>query len=72
MVASLCLAGVGIVNILISFTPIIEAVLPRRGVSSIRVLLLVVIPLLVLIGSLLMVFSPFWWALLNDPELLCD
>ena len=49
MVALLCLAGVGIVNILFSFTPIVEAVLPRWGVSSIRVFLLVIIPLLVLI-----------------------
>lgn len=72
MVALLCLAGVGFVNIIFSLTPIIEPALPRWGVSSVRVLLLVIIPLLVLICSLLMAFSPFWYALLNNPELLCD
>src|SRR5512139_2998357 len=72
MVAFLCLAGIGIVNIFFSLTPIIEAVLPRWGISSVRVFLLVIIPLLVLMSSLFMAFSPFWYALLNDPELLCD
>ncbi len=72
MVAFLCLAGVGIVNILISFTPVVEALLPRWSISSVRVFLLVIMPLFVLVGSLLMAFSPFWHALLNNPELLCD
>jgi hypothetical protein len=35
-------------------------------------LLLVVVPVLILIGALWLAFSPFWYALLNDPELLCD
>ena len=72
MVAILCVSGVGLLNIIFSFAPLLETAVPRWGVPSMRVLMLVVVPVLVVIGAMWLAFSPFWYALLNDPELLCD
>ncbi|HQS60028.1 MAG: hypothetical protein B7Y56_15840 [Gallionellales bacterium 35-53-114] len=72
VVAFGCLAGVGLLNILFSFAPFIEQVLPQRGTSPMRVLLLIVLPLLFLTGIMWFTFQPFWYALLENPDLLCD
>ena len=71
-VAFLCMSGIGFLNATFSFAPRIEAVIPKWGVSPLRRLLLVVAPVLILIGTMYLTFSPFWYALLNDPVLLCD
>jgi len=71
-VAVMSLTGVGLLNILFSFAPFIEQVLPRSVTSPLRVFLLVVLPLLILVGIMWFTFEPFWYALLNHPELLCD
>jgi hypothetical protein len=72
LVGILCVSGVGLLNILFSFAPVLETAVPGWGVATMRTLLLVVVPVLILIGALWLAFSPFWYALLNDPELLCD
>jgi hypothetical protein len=71
-VAVMSLTGVGLLNILFSFAPFIEQVLPRSVTSPLRVFLLVVLPILILVGIMWFTFEPFWYALLNHPELLCD
>jgi len=73
MVAFTGLAGVGLLNmIVLFFAPFIEQILPQWCIPPLRALLLVVIPLLVLFGTMWFSFAPFWYALLNDPVLLCD
>jgi len=72
MVAFLCLAGVGLLNILFSFAPALEGKLPRRLAQPMRHCLVTVLPLFIVAYAIWLAFSPFWYALLNDPELLCD
>lgn len=72
LVAVLCVSGVGLLNIAFSFLPLLEAVLPSRALSALRVFVLIVAPMLILLGAMWLAFSPFWYALFNDPELLCD
>jgi hypothetical protein len=72
MVLFLCLATVGLLNILFSYAPMIEVVFPRLGIAPIRLFVMVAIPVLVVFAAMWLTFEPFWWALLNDPELLCD
>ena len=72
MVAILCVSGVGLLNIAFSFAPMLEMALPAGARSSLRVLLLNVVPPFIVVGAMWLAFSPFWYALFNDPELLCD
>lgn len=72
MVLFLCLVTVGLLNIVFSYASMIEAVFPRLGIAPIRLFVMVAIPVLVVIAVMWLTFEPFWWALLNDPELLCD
>lgn len=72
MVALVCLVGVGLLNILFSFAPALEGKLPAWLARPTRRFLLAVLPVLVVTYAIWLAFSPFWYALLNDPELLCD
>jgi hypothetical protein len=72
MVAILCTSGVGLLNIAFTLAPVVEAAMPEWGTSPFRVLMLVVVPVLVVVTAMWLAFSPFWYAVLNDPELLCD
>lgn len=72
MVAILCVSGVGMLNIAFSFVPRLDAVLPAGTRAALRVFLLYVAPVLIVVGALWIAFSPSWYALFNDPELLCD
>jgi hypothetical protein len=72
MVAAICVTGIGLLNIAFSFLPPLEAVLPRWSISPFRTFVLVGVPMLILAWAMWLAFSPFWYALLNDPELLCD
>jgi len=72
MVALLCLVGLGLLNIAFTFAPSIEYRLPARGKEVFRSGLLVVIPVIVVGYSMWAAFSPFWYALFNNPVLLCD
>lgn len=72
MVFIICLACVGGLNIYFSIAPALESFLPKFLLVPVRGFVLVVIPILVIVWSIYMSFSPFWWALLNDPDLICD
>lgn len=72
MVAVICVCGIGALNIAFSFLPSLEAVLPRWSISPLRTFVLVLVPLLILAWSMWLALSPSWYALLNEPELLCD
>jgi hypothetical protein len=72
IVAFLCLAGVGLLNILFSFAPALENRLPAWLVQPLRHTLLTVLPVVIVGLAIWLAFSPFWYALLNDPEMLCD
>lgn len=71
-VGLLCLSCVGALNIYFAIAPKIESFLPTSVVAIARNILLALIPILVALWSLYISFSPFWWALLNDPDLICD
>jgi hypothetical protein len=72
MVGFLCVGGLGLLNILFSFAPTLESLVPKSGAASIRASLLLLLPVLVLFGAMWLAFSPFWYALMNEPVLLCD
>lgn len=72
MLAVLCTTGVGVLNVFFSFASILERLVPRWSVPPMRMFVLVVVPILLVTGATWIAFSPFWYALLNDPELLCD
>lgn len=72
MVACLCLIGVGLLNILFAFAPAFESNLPVWAARPMRRCLLVGLPVLIVAYATGLAFSPFWYALLNDPVLLCD
>ena len=72
MVAFFCLAGIGLLNITFAFAPALESKLPSWLAGPLRRSLLVVLPFLIGGYAIWLAFSPFWYALLNDPELLCD
>lgn len=71
-VALVCLTGLGALNILWSLASGVEAALPPWGVLPMRAFALIVLPLLVLLSATWLAFEPFLYALLNDPELLCN
>ena len=72
MVAFLCLAGVGLLNIAFSFAPALEDRVPAWLAWPLRHALLTVLPVLIVGYATWLAFSPFRYALFNDPELLCD
>ena len=72
MVGILCLAGIGALNVYFAVAVKFEVLLPYWSAPVIRNVVLFAVPLLVFVVSLWLAFSPFWYALFNDPDLLCD
>ena len=71
-VAAICLAGIGLVNLLLSLVPLAQRLLPDWMVAPIHTVIVVFLPIAVVVAAFWLTFEPFWYALTNEPDVLCD